>query len=689
MKKIKHTILTLIIAFIILSSITSFSTAKTNIENTSSKIFHKPISITNNNDFTLKNGVITGEGVKENPFIISGWKINSYLKPAIQISNTDSYVEIFDCEILGNKIFDKFGIGAVAGIIISNAKNVCIKNTNIHDLSSDFGIAIIASSNNTVDNCVFKNIEAGITINGCPFGEKKYADNNTIKNSYFSNCQDAIYFCCLPISKNNLIYNCNFSDNNRSICLDHCIHYTMITGCNISNSYIGVSIISASSNNYVSNNIFYNNTIHATDNCENYWDNGEKYGGNFWQGHNPMFAYNITGCGDNKDCYPLKNDSLKANLIALYLYEPKTVFTDQNIVFDASPSFEIGKNISCYKWDFGDQTPLEYGRKASHSYTEPGVYNITLNISNEQLSDEFTRKITVYGKSDDTIIVENNDCIQNAIDLSEPGDTIIIKNGTYYENLEIDKPGLKIIGENNVTVDGRKKDHVINISMSYVNISGLIITNSSENKSGIIIGNPDYVLDSISCNISNNIITKNYVGISLYESKRNLIKNNKIFQNNKYGIFGIRSFHNIISHNEISKENIGIRFEYASNWNEINNNTIMNCSIGLSFKQSHYAKIFENIIKQNNIGLKLYKAINPKIQYNNIFSNKDYGLIYINTTLDAKHNWWGSVLGPSGILKIFGDRLVQTNDEGKYKLFNSIKKYIVCFPWKLSPDAIS
>ncbi len=567
---------------------------------------HRPIKINGNDDFKLRNGVKKGSGTINDPYIISDWEIKSIFRPAISISNTDAFVIIKNCRITGLKFLKT---GPVAGIYIKNAKNIKIEETKIECLSANFGIALVSSSNNKIEKCNFKNLKRGITINGCPDGYKGFSNNNTIEKSSFNDCDDGIYFCCLPSSKNNVISFCNISHNKRGICLDHCIHYTTITNCNISRNNIGLTIVSASSNNYISNNIFYKNNVSASDNCRNKWNI------NYWEGHNSSKPYDINGNGQNRDKYPLKNDKLKKNIVSFFKHSPRTIFTGEEVVFDGSLSYDCEKNISSYTWKIEKENHIQ-GKKIYYKFKKSGRYNVTLNVSNNNKYDSFSKIINIYEKSNNVTFIDKNSCIQGAINISKPGDTLIIENGTYYENLFIDTPNLNIIGRENTIIDGRKIDDVIKINSSFVNISNIKIINSSKEKSGIRLGNPDYIIDSYQCNINNNTFEKNQVDISLFESEKNHIENNLLLNNSEKGIFLIRSFENIIRGNHISNKDIAIKTEYASNWNKIQRNKIKNNDIGIYLENSNFNYIFYNNIKENRIGVKLNRGI--KISGSNI-----------------------------------------------------------------------
>lgn len=66
-----------------------------------------------------------------------------------------------------------------------------------------------------------------------------------------------------------------------------------------------------------------------------------------------------------------------------------------SVSIDASESLYVDE----YKWDFGDDTGFEFGEQVTHTYTEPGVYHIKLEASNNHNTRSHTdtsTRIEVY-----------------------------------------------------------------------------------------------------------------------------------------------------------------------------------------------------------------------------------------------------------------------------------------------------
>ncbi|MCD6456837.1 MAG: right-handed parallel beta-helix repeat-containing protein [Methanophagales archaeon] len=148
-----------------------------------------------------------------------------------------------------------------------------------------------------------------------------------------------------------------------------------------------------------------------------------------------------------------------------------------------------------------------------------------------------------------THYVNPGDSIQSAVNAANPGDIIIVRDGTYTENVDVNKR-LTVRSENGsalTTVRAASTDeHVFHVTADYVNITGFTVENATKlYKAGI---NLDSNVDH--CNVSDNKASGNYFGIYLYQSSHNTLSNNTANLNTYYGItIRLSSNYNTLTNN--------------------------------------------------------------------------------------------------------------------------------------------
>ncbi len=209
--------------------------------------------------------------------------------------------------------------------------------------------------------------------------------------------------------------------------------------------------------------------------------------------------------------------------------------------------------------------------------------------------------------------------IQDAINAGNDGDTIFVYNGTYIENILVNKTiNLTGKGWDETTIDGGWSGGVIRVTSDWVNITGFTITNGyyairlessnntiSDNNISYNGDNSLYLDISSNNTISDNIVSNNGRAIYLKESSNNTISNNNISYNDDDGIALRSSVNNNITGNSISFNNgYGIDIQKSPNNNLINNNFsndgIMINGIQLSHFDTHNIPL-NNIVNGKSI----------------------------------------------------------------------------------------
>ena len=132
-----------------------------------------------------------------------------------------------------------------------------------------------------------------------------------------------------------------------------------------------------------------------------------------------------------------------------------------------------------------------------------------------------------------THYVDPGESIQAAVDAADPGDTIIVRDGIYTENINVYKR-LIIFSENGsastIVQAAIPDDHVFEITANHVNLSGFAVENATQGTTPPYSGGV-YLYYVEHCNISDNTVSNNFGGIGLIYSNNNIISNNNASSN--------------------------------------------------------------------------------------------------------------------------------------------------------------
>ena len=182
----------------------------------------------------------------------------------------------------------------------------------------------------------------------------------------------------------------------------------------------------------------------------------------------------------------------------------------------------------------------------------------------------------------------------------------------------------------------------------YISISNSIIKEC--NTEGIEISKADSV------NINNNLITKNSVGISAFDLKAGIVDRNIILENENEGIV-YKVANSLIRKNYVSKNLIGIFQEWNSNSKIEYNEILTNSEWGIVVNGISKPVIERNNILYNNSAINIPMTgyahnAQPTINYNNIlidFSENSWLVKIIGSSsnpneldVNAQNNFWGT-----------------------------------------------
>jgi len=380
-------------------------------------------------------------------------------------------------------------------------------------------------------------------------------------------------------------------------------------------------------------------------------------------------------------------------------------FTDQSTGSPAS-----------WAWDFdNDGTTDSTEQNPTHEYSVAGVYSVKLTVTNAAGSDEElkTDYITVTAPVAKTWYVDDSGdadftSIQASVTAASAGDTIIVKDGTYNENIIVDK-SLVIRSENGsaqtIIQAANSNADVINITAANVTIDGFTLSGATAmDKAGIKISGSS----SSSCTVRNNISTGNNLGISIQgNAANNTVSNNVVTQSGRYGINLSNTTGNSITGNTCSNNTAGSGFAIYladnANNNTVSGNISESNTYGIRVKNAYSNNIFNNIFSDNNTGLEIATGSKENVFYlNNFIDNASqlsagYGAVagnFWNSQADQTYtykgvqytgpvgNYWSDYTGADADGNGIGDTPYQTiaTDKDDYPLMGPWQEGVITEP---------
>lgn len=305
----------------------------------------------------------------------------------------------------------------------------------------------------------------------------------------------------------------------------------------------------------------------------------------------------------------------------------------------------------------------------SHTYTlgalPCGEYNFLFKVWG------FSVRNATFVVSLEIIVPDDYSSIQDAINAASDGGTVFVRNGTYSENVIVNKT-VSLIGQDNrrAIIDGRGAGHVVKITADNVTLTGFTAVNSMwyPPYSGIHLDNVQ------GSKVRGNRILNSYRGLWLRNSCRNIVQDNVISDISESLAFWLDESHdNLILSNAILNCSSGIYISHSNN-NRIQNNhvsnhtyygvtlaysngTTINSNVfsskaewnGISLYFSNNSTITRNYVSQNTRGLKLTDAHRNVVYHNNFIDNTNQLVVEnsFNNTWDngCEGNYWSNYNG--------------------------------------------
>ncbi len=210
--------------------------------------------------------------------------------------------------------------------------------------------------------------------------------------------------------------------------------------------------------------------------------------------------------------------------------------------------------------------------------------------------------------------------IQDAMDAARESDTIRVWEGTYYENVLVNKT-VNVVGNGSgiSIINGNKNGNVVRITANWVNLSGFsMIYGGSGHNAGIKI-------ESSFCTIFNNNCSVNTkVGIWITSSaKNNMISANNCSGNTLNGI-QVEGSYNTIQDN-LCQNNVQGIYVYGLDM-FILNNTVRFNDDGIRVYRGERNQVSGNNCSANGNGILLRETSNNEVANNSCHNNSDSGI---------------------------------------------------------------
>jgi branched-chain amino acid transport system substrate-binding protein len=555
-------------------------------------------------------------------------------RPPVYNTNKNLYYATIQEAIKAASSRDK--ILAYAGIHYGNVvvnKSVSLIGENKHNTT------IYGSPTGTVINVTATNVNiTGFTIQNS--GSEPYDSGIWVHHSSDNNIT------------NNIITN-----NWAGICLYGSSDNTL-AGNNASNNHIGI-LLDSSSNNTLTNNTMsgnkYNFGLYGTkgSHFNNTIDESNKVDGKlvYYMKNVPNAVYNSSSVPNAGTLYlinctnvTIRNLTLTKNVNGIFLWNTnnsniQNVTTSNNkygIYLDSSNNNTIYHNSFIENTIQADVT-VAHNNLWDNGYRSGGNYWSDHSINPPFVVDEYKgENQSVQGNDgiiDDPKIIgeENQDnyplvspltppvynlnthqgytTIQGAINSSQSGHMIIVRNGTYPEQVTIGK-ALTLIGIMGSTVINGTGT-VVTITADPVTFRGFTIQGSGSTDKGILVDQANNTV------ISENTITNKGYGIWLDQAHHCNISGNTITNNTEAGIRLEFSGSAIINRNTLTNNQRGISLSYSSN-NDVHRNNITGNTWGISLSSSSNNMIYHNSFNNTN---QVHSEISTNTWDNNVEGN--------------------------------------------------------------------
>ncbi|MEF8873925.1 MAG: right-handed parallel beta-helix repeat-containing protein [Candidatus Thermoplasmatota archaeon] len=424
---------------------------------------HESITLSSQWDFEYKNGVVSGLGTVDDPYIIEGYEISN-TETAIELDGTSVYyvirnVYIHDTEstaiklsgsVHGKIINCRIENNQGYGIRIENSEDTVFSN-NVITGNTDGGINITNAQGNVIsDSVIDGNGGAGIELDN--------SQGNTITNNSISeNAKHGVYLS--NGAQGNTISKNTVRGNDKTGLYMNAGDSNEITYNSFEENNKGV-YIEAGANNMIHHNSFIDNierqAFEAYTGTESgdQWDDGSE--GNHWSnytgsdsdndgiGDEPYIINSIAGVIEIKDNYPLM-EPINTKPTAI-ITSPQCIVSGEvtlrGYAFDDQGVEKVEVKIEGKGWVEVDVSGKEWTFSLDTTQVDDGFTEVSVRAHD---GSEYSEDVSVEG-----FVIANKEESENPtvsnIDIDVDGDTTKIEVSAE-DNTQIAKVEIWVDGE--------------------------------------------------------------------------------------------------------------------------------------------------------------------------------------------------------------------------------------------------
>ena len=256
------------------------------------------------------------------------------------------------------------------------------------------------------------------------------------------------------------------------------------------------------------------------------------------------------------------------------------------------------------------------------------------------------------------IIVIPGMSIQDAIGIADPGDTITVQDGTFVENITIEKP-LTLRSANGANMTYIQAVNTAAPVIEVLNTQNVIIEGFSLFGATNSPGSAIYCYNSSAISILNNrcgynLSQTNYDGINIVNSTNCLIRGNDCQYNQRYGIYVYGQGSHLIDANFCYENTWGLSFYNSAN-NAIMQNRSQGGSAGFQLRSSLGNRVIDNEFWDNLRGISVREASGQNLFANNYIWRSFNEAVYLENGCNNNRFYFNDLMCRVGGTNVFSD----------------------------------